>query len=162
MTWLGLQMVSFGSLLIFNQPSSSSSSSSSSRCIDPLQVQRRAAHFERRNWRHETVAPNPQDTRSCAQAAEAMRGAVRHRSLSPWTHRIDRDDNRFPRDIAFAECVCEGCIIDGRENHSYNSRPVFAWKSVLRKIQCERNKYELKQEVLRLPVACVCVMPNLK
>ena len=39
--------------------------------------------------------------------------------------RIHKEENRIPQEIAIAECLCQGCIINQREERMYNSVPVF-------------------------------------
>ncbi|XP_061669388.1 interleukin-17C-like, partial [Syngnathoides biaculeatus] len=75
---------------------------------------------------------------------------------------LHRDDHRFPCEIVIAECLCQGCIINQREKLSYKSVPVFAPLLVLRKVQCpvDPNKYILKKDLIKIPVACTCVVPK--
>ncbi|XP_072925777.1 uncharacterized protein [Hemitrygon akajei] len=48
---------------------------------------------------------------------------IRHRSISPWEYRIDYDENRYPSKLAFARCLCDGCIDaeSGEETLALNS-----------------------------------------
>ncbi|KAJ8281216.1 hypothetical protein GJAV_G00064920 [Gymnothorax javanicus] len=48
-------------------------------------------------------------------------GQQSSRSVSPWRLRNNHDEDRYPSEIPVAECLCEGCIINGKENRSYNS-----------------------------------------
>ncbi|NXY39894.1 IL17C protein, partial [Pomatorhinus ruficollis] len=52
-----------------------------------------------------------------------LRSEPHERSISPWRYRIDEDENRYPRKLAFAECLCSGCVDvkTGRETTSLNS-----------------------------------------
>ncbi|KAL4613688.1 interleukin-17C-like [Arapaima gigas] len=86
----------------------------------------------------------------------------RYRALSPWKYRIDVDDNRYPREIAVAECLCEGCIIDGKENLSFNSEPVKQTMMVSRYEKCPKHpeKFSLVTEPVEIDVACTCVVPR--
>lgn len=76
--------------------------------------------------------------------------------------RVDSDENRVPRVIAFAECLCQGCIVNRHEDLGYNSVPIMVWKKVLRKIPCptDKDKYTVTRETVEVPVACACVKPN--
>ncbi|KAL7406179.1 hypothetical protein ABVT39_014616 [Epinephelus coioides] len=166
-------MLSVSSLLIFNHhPSSSSSSSSSScaadgrssKCIDLRQVNRTVSRLHRywEYWNELWLPKNLKDTQTCAQVAKDMRGELSNRSLSPWKYRLDREENRHPHEILLAECLCEGCIINQREDMSYNSVPVFAPLMVLRRTLCpsDPNKYEVKKDFIEIPVACTCAVPK--
>lgn len=68
---------------------------------------------------------------------------------------------RVPSEILFAECLCEGCLINQREDHNYNSVPVFSTLRVLMKTPCQDdpNKYVVTEHVIKVPVACTCVVP---
>ncbi|AWP01004.1 Interleukin 17 D [Scophthalmus maximus] len=76
--------------------------------------------------------------------------------------RTNRDPDRFPPYIVFAECLCRGCVIDRREDLSYNSVPVMVLLTVLRRTRCpgEQNKDLVQKEVISVPVACTCVLPE--
>lgn len=75
---------------------------------------------------------------------------------------LDRDENRFPDEISFAECLCQGCIIKHHQEMVYNSVPVFAELMVLRKYRCphDSNQYVVKKDFIKVPVACTCVVPK--
>uniref|UniRef100_A0A3Q0TFC1 Uncharacterized protein n=1 Tax=Amphilophus citrinellus TaxID=61819 RepID=A0A3Q0TFC1_AMPCI len=87
---------------------------------------------------------------------------------SPWhrggqhTHpRTSIHDSRYPPDITFAKCLCKGCIINGHEDHSYNSVPLMALRSVLIKTKCKdgTNTYRVKKTRINVPVGCTCARP---
>uniref|UniRef100_A0A3B4Z8V6 Uncharacterized protein n=1 Tax=Seriola lalandi dorsalis TaxID=1841481 RepID=A0A3B4Z8V6_SERLL len=166
MELVSLQMISLGSLLIFTDLTSSfpAAQADSSKCIsvDKLEV-----HFDRfleRHWREQSVSTHlPQeDDLTCAQVANQMRGGLNSRSVSPWKSRLDHDVNRIPQHIVFAECLCQGCIINQHENLNYNSVPLFAKKMVMNKTKCKHcpGKYKVKVHYIQVPVACVCVVPK--
>lgn len=73
---------------------------------------------------------------------------------------INWDADRIPPDISFAECLCKGCIINQKENLSYNSVQVFAQMMVMKKTKCDDENYVLKIESLSVPVACTCAVPR--
>ncbi|XP_042260624.1 interleukin-17C-like [Thunnus maccoyii] len=121
-------------------------------------------NFWRLYWNKLSVSKNLlslQSTRTCEQVAKEMHGEQNNRALSPWEYSIDRDDSRFPHEIAVAKCLCKGCIINRRENHSYNSVPVRAPLTVLMKTPCpsDPDKYVLRKNVIVIYVACTCVSP---
>ncbi|XP_047196035.1 interleukin-17C-like [Hippoglossus stenolepis] len=135
----------------------------SSRCLSPEELGKRTDKFQRRYW-VKVGAPEspPQDARSCSKALEEMHGDVSARSLAPWRYRMNRDVDRFPPDIAFAECLCQGCIIDQREDLSYNSLPVMVQLMVLSRSLCpsDPDKYVITKDSIHVPVACTCVVPR--
>uniref|UniRef100_A0A8D2ZL94 Interleukin-17C n=1 Tax=Scophthalmus maximus TaxID=52904 RepID=A0A8D2ZL94_SCOMX len=166
MTCVSLRMLCFASMLILghHHTSSGSRSLSLSRCLSATELRRRTEQFRRRYWDKLRVpgSPPPPGARTCAKAAEEMRGDVSARSLAPWTYRTNRDPDRFPPYIVFAECLCRGCVIDRREDLSYNSVPVMVLLTVLRRTRCpgEQNKDLVQKEVISVPVACTCVLPE--
>ncbi|XP_030269437.1 interleukin-17C-like isoform X2 [Sparus aurata] len=156
MTWASLQTVFLGSLLVFND-------FSSPRCISKQELKDLADRSQTKYWNKWNVSVRLPDSRSCMQAAQEMRGAGNNRCVSPWRYRVEQEDDRIPRDIAFAECICKGCIIDGQQNQSYNSKLVFAWMKILKKTtgKCQDSiKYMVKKEFIKVPVGCTCVVPN--
>ncbi|XP_048828890.1 interleukin-17C [Brienomyrus brachyistius] len=84
-----------------------------------------------------------------------------NRSISPWRYRMDHDEARYPSGIAFAECLCDGCIINGSEDTSYNSVVVKQTRMVLKRTRCPQNpdRYSFESMFLDVPVACTCVIP---
>uniref|UniRef100_A0A3Q2XWI3 Interleukin 17c n=1 Tax=Hippocampus comes TaxID=109280 RepID=A0A3Q2XWI3_HIPCM len=137
-------------------------------CINQQQLDRRADKFQKFFWNRLTISKNllllqgVQRPHSCAMMLQELHGDTNNRSLSPWTYRLYRDDRMFPHEIVVAECLCQGCIINQREEQNYNSVPVFAPLMVLRKDQCpsDPNKYILKKVLIKIPVACTCVVPK--
>ncbi|XP_040899373.1 interleukin-17A-like [Toxotes jaculatrix] len=166
MTRAALQMVCLCSLLIFSSHTTglTAAAAQGSRCISLDELNNRTDRF----WKtHSNKLSFPQnllqDARTCAQTAKQMRGDVSSRSLAPWRYSLNQDVDRFPREIAFAECVCQGCIINQHEDLSYNSVPVLAQLMVLKKTRCPRdpNKYVIKKDFIKVPVACTCAVPRL-
>ncbi|XP_043937511.1 interleukin-17C-like [Protopterus annectens] len=88
------------------------------------------------------------------------------RSISPWTYRIDVDETRYPEKLAFAECLCKGCIdiTTGEESSSMNSVVLEQTMMVLRKKTCSTNKnaYTFETDYIKVPVGCTCVLPKMK
>ncbi|KAG8578627.1 hypothetical protein GDO81_010563 [Engystomops pustulosus] len=62
------------------------------------------------------------------------------RSLSPWTYRINHDENRIPVDIPEAGCLCSGCInpFTMQEDLSMSSIPIYS-KIPVRRRFCENS-----------------------
>ncbi|KAJ8335529.1 hypothetical protein SKAU_G00388710 [Synaphobranchus kaupii] len=85
-----------------------------------------------------------------------------NRSVSPWRVSNNHDEERYPVDISVAECLCDGCIINGIQNRSYNSVLVMYSKEVLKRSVCPRNQAKYRFEVLYVsqPIACTCVRAN--
>ncbi|XP_058486087.1 interleukin-17C-like [Solea solea] len=154
MAWVWLQMVScLGSLLLLSHRASSAADGSR-RCIS------------RRHWDKLSLLlsspppPGEENKRTCAQAG----GDASKRSLAPWRYKVDRDVDRIPPNMAFAECLCQGCVVNQREDLSYNSVPVMVQVKVLRRTQCptkkHKHKYLLTIDSIKVPVACMCVIPK--
>ncbi|KAK5874397.1 hypothetical protein PBY51_019343 [Eleginops maclovinus] len=163
-TFVSLQMISIGSLLVFNAfISTSANGNSSHNCLSAADVKKKGERFEKK-FAEELIFTKilRTATRNCSEAAAEMREALHQRSLSPWMYIEDRDDDRFPHVISFAKCLCEGCIINKQENFSYNSVLVYAQLPVMEKTKCDgySDRYKVKQGFINVPVACTCVVPN--
>ncbi|XP_015265081.1 PREDICTED: interleukin-17C [Gekko japonicus] len=103
---------------------------------------------------------------SALQLQNVPHSSVHERSISPWSHEVNEDENRYPRRLAFAYCLCRGCIDvkTGRETISLNSVPVFQEMMVLRRKPCPHNtgatSFTLEVDYIKVPVACTCVLPQ--
>ncbi|KAJ1083983.1 hypothetical protein NDU88_004138 [Pleurodeles waltl] len=86
------------------------------------------------------------------------------RSISPWRYRIHEDEDRYPQKLAFAECLCSGCISTrtGEENSSLNSVVLEQTMMVLRRKPCHDPPATFTFEVdyIKVPVGCTCVVPK--
>ncbi|XP_012710165.2 interleukin-17B [Fundulus heteroclitus] len=137
-----------------------------SDCFTEEQLRSREDMFVRRSNVYSVNAQS--GNRTCAQVVEEMRKDPRRfteqsrRSLSPWEYKVDRDVERIPPEISMAQCLCEGCIINLREDHSYNSVMVKTQMTVLKRKPCpgDPKKYVVKKEIISVPVACTCVKPS--
>ncbi|XP_064579595.1 interleukin-17C [Zonotrichia leucophrys gambelii] len=95
-----------------------------------------------------------------------LRSEPHERSISPWRYRIDEDENRYPRKLAFAECLCSGCVDvkTGRETTALNSVTIQQTMLVLRRKPCPRpaglGLVALEVDYIRVPVGCTCVLPR--
>ncbi|KAM8945982.1 interleukin-17C [Pelodytes ibericus] len=88
------------------------------------------------------------------------------RSISPWGYRIDIDENRFPQKLAFANCLCDGCIhthgSKAVENRGLVSVPIEQTMLVLRRKTCPQNHtaFTFEVEYIKVPVGCTCAKPR--
>ncbi|KAM9047615.1 interleukin-17C isoform 1-T1 [Megaptera novaeangliae] len=104
------------------------------------------------------------------QPEEVLEADVHQRSISPWRYRVDTDESRYPQKLAFAECLCRGCISakTGRETAALNSVPLAQSLLVLRRRPCSRDAagaptpgaFAFHTEFIRVPVGCTCVLPR--
>ncbi|XP_063325075.1 interleukin-25-like [Pelmatolapia mariae] len=138
-------------------------SAAASRCLSAEKVEARERKFavNLKKLDLQRDARENQELTTCEQAAREMH-ELNGRALSPWRYYIDRNDSRQPRDIIFAECLCKGCIIDGREVNDYNSVEVLAPMLVLIKTKCkDANTYQVQKMRIEVPVGCTCVRPKI-
>ncbi|XP_005892504.1 interleukin-17C [Bos mutus] len=104
------------------------------------------------------------------QPGEVLEADIHQRSISPWRYRVDTDESRYPQKLAFAECLCRGCISakTGRETAALNSVPLVQSLLVLRRRPCSRDAtgaptpgaFTFHAEFIRVPVGCTCVLPR--
>ncbi|XP_005531981.1 PREDICTED: interleukin-17C, partial [Pseudopodoces humilis] len=124
------------------------------------QLERLEAGGARRQRRHRPPACPALSLRA------GLRSEPHERSISPWRYRIDEDENRYPRKLAFAECLCSGCVDvkTGRETSSLNSVTIHQTMLVLRRKPCPRpaglGLVTLEVDYIRVPVGCTCVLPR--
>ncbi|NXJ09669.1 IL17C protein, partial [Odontophorus gujanensis] len=69
----------------------------------PVQLVPQIEAAQRRRRRREHSCP-------ALQLRTGLRSEPHERSISPWRYRIDEDEDRYPRKLAFAECLCTGCV----------------------------------------------------
>ncbi|XP_015351755.1 interleukin-17C [Marmota monax] len=101
---------------------------------------------------------------------EVLTADTHQRSISPWRYRIDTDESRYPQKLAFAECLCRGCISTrtGQETAALNSVRLHQSLLVLRRRPCSPDGAEATSpgafafhtEFIRVPVGCTCVLPR--
>ncbi|XP_007937417.1 interleukin-17C [Orycteropus afer afer] len=101
---------------------------------------------------------------------QVLEADIHERSISPWRYRIDTDENRYPQKLAFAECLCRGCISarTGRETAALNSVRLHQRLLVLRRLPCapdgagtpQPGAATFRAEFIRVPVGCTCVLPR--
>lgn len=80
------------------------------------------------------------------------------------TSRIHYDADRYPTKLAFARCLCHGCIDveTGEETRALNSMLLEQSQLVLRRKPCpgQEGLYNFKLEYIMVPVGCTCVLPR--
>ncbi|XP_064226012.1 interleukin-17C [Aotus nancymaae] len=101
---------------------------------------------------------------------ELLEADTHQRSISPWRYRVDTDGDRYPQKLAFAECLCGGCIDarTGRETAALNSVHLLQSLLVLRRQPCSIHgvgpptpgAFAFHAEFIRVPVGCTCVLPR--
>ncbi|NXD13748.1 IL17C protein, partial [Nothocercus nigrocapillus] len=100
------------------------------------------------------------------QPRAGPRSETNERSISPWRYRIDEDEDRYPRKLAFAECLCRGCVDvkTGRETAALNSVAIHQTMMVLRRKPCPgpggHGLFTLEVDYIRVAVGCTCVLPR--
>ena len=75
--------------------------------------------------------------------------------------RLNSDDRRRPIDIMESKCLCDGCILNHRENRAYNSVPVYVSKQVMMLDPCNNGtkQYRVKRTWIKVAVGCTCAVP---
>uniref|UniRef100_A0A8B9ICC8 Interleukin 17C n=2 Tax=Anser TaxID=8842 RepID=A0A8B9ICC8_9AVES len=122
-------------------------------------LQDEARRRRRRRHHRERACP-------ALQLRAGLRSEPNERSISPWRYRIDEDENRYPRKLAFAECLCDGCVDvkTGRETTSLNSVAIHQTMMVLRRKPCPRPSgpglVTFEVDYIKVPVGCTCVLPR--
>ncbi|KAG8508144.1 Interleukin-17C [Galemys pyrenaicus] len=100
---------------------------------------------------------------------DVLEAEIHQRSISPWTYRVDTDESRYPRKLAWAECLCRGCLntLTGRKTPALNSVPLLQSLPVLRRRPCAPRPgapapgaVAFHTEFIRVPVGCTCVLPR--
>ncbi|XP_076853501.1 interleukin-17C [Brachyhypopomus gauderio] len=132
-------------------------------CFTEDELSLRAHKFLHRSTRNAGSGRRDAATVSCADfQRQVFSSELMHRSLSPWRLREHSDSNLIPSSYNVAECLCEGCIINGTENYDYNSAPVVQNMMFLKKVTCpsDPKKYSLQIEYKEIPFACTCVVPK--
>ncbi|XP_059681075.1 interleukin-17C [Gavia stellata] len=130
--------------------------------VPQLERLQEATAGHRRHRRHH------HSERACPalQLRAGLHSEPNERSISPWRYRIDEDENRYPRKLAFAECLCSGCVDvkTGRETTSLNSVAIHQTMMVLRRKPCPRptspGLVTFEVDYIRVPVGCTCVLPR--
>ncbi|NXU89818.1 IL17C protein, partial [Xiphorhynchus elegans] len=125
------------------------------------QLEQLESSGHRRHRRHHRPHSCP-----ALQLRTGLRSEPHERSISPWRYRIDEDENRYPRKLAFAECLCSGCVDvkTGRETTSLNSVTIHQTMMVLRRKPCPRpaglGLVTFEVDYIKVPVGCTCVLPR--
>uniref|UniRef100_A0A8C8RMK5 Interleukin 17C n=1 Tax=Pelusios castaneus TaxID=367368 RepID=A0A8C8RMK5_9SAUR len=120
------------------------------------EMQRKEGH---RGRRHVDSCPS-------VELKTSLDSEPNERSLSPWRYHIDEDANRYPQKLAFAKCLCKGCIDSktGRETVALNSVPMHQTMMVLRRKPCPHSAspgtFAFEVDYITVPVGCTCVLPQ--
>ncbi|XP_063043866.1 interleukin-17F-like isoform X2 [Engraulis encrasicolus] len=96
-------------------------SCSEGRCLSS-----RKANALMRSWLRHVSTPPPRHRHTHSHD-------YANRSVSPWEYRVTHVSNTFPSNIRHAVCKSGGCFIDGQEDNSFNSVPVYQSQMVLKK-----------------------------
>nr|BAI82582.2 interleukin-17C-2 [Takifugu rubripes] len=155
--------ISLGSLLLFGERPLCAGGS---QCVSEDEANQRLERFHKNRptptfTDHQTTCEKVRQL--FEDVAPQLKGEhMRQRSVSPWRYRIDHNINRSPADIAMAECLCKGCILEQKETHDYNSVSVTTHIKVLYKNPCpdDPGKYLMKHEYFKVSVGCICVEPK--
>uniref|UniRef100_H3AKQ5 Interleukin 17C n=1 Tax=Latimeria chalumnae TaxID=7897 RepID=H3AKQ5_LATCH len=123
------------------------------------EIEKKQNAFEQMSNLGEDHCPNPEMYLS-------LKTDYNYRSLSPWSYRIDFDENRYPAKLAFAECLCSGCIDAKSKKWTNNMNSVVLEQSmmVLRRKVCPYRQKLFKFDIdyIKVPVGCTCVLPNVE
>ncbi|NWR80038.1 IL17C protein, partial [Centropus unirufus] len=130
----------------------------------PVQLVPQLEHLQASHHR-----PRRHRERACPalQLRAGLHVEANERSISPWRYRIDEDENRYPRKLAFAECLCSGCVDvkTGRETTALNSVAIHQTMMVLRRKPCPHaagtGLVTFEVDYIRVPVGCTCVLPRI-
>ncbi|XP_022092726.1 interleukin-17D-like [Acanthaster planci] len=85
-------------------------------------------------------------------------------STCPWIYQHDHDPNRYPSELAWAVCQCQGCL--SREGGAKNEIPDMECRQVkyrmpiLRRNGCSGGLVKYNLDWLEVPVACACMRPE--
>ncbi|KAM4614592.1 interleukin-17C-like [Discoglossus pictus] len=105
-----------------------------------------------------------EQVRSCPNLQTSSKSTLSERSISPWTYGINYDENRYPQKLAFAECLCSGCIDtqSGKEISSVNSVKIYQTMMVLRRKPCPTKPklFTFEVDYEKVPVGCTCALPK--
>ncbi|NWX21164.1 IL17C protein, partial [Aegotheles bennettii] len=132
----------------------------------PVQLVPQLERLQEATGRHRRHRRHRQHDCPALQLRSGLHSEPNERSISPWRYRIDEDENRYPRKLAFAECLCSGCVDvkTGRETTSLNSVPIHQTMLVLRRKPCPRpaglGLITFEVDYIRVPVGCTCVLPR--
>ncbi|KAF4101303.1 interleukin-17C [Onychostoma macrolepis] len=112
--------------------------------------------------RHHPLRRVRHTANSCEDFVRSSSAALNDRSLSPWRIRTVENTDMYPSKYEEAECLCDGCIINGVENRTYNSVPVKQTRLFLKKVPCpsDPKKYSLEYKLVSVTVGCTCAVPN--
>uniref|UniRef100_A0A803SRU1 Interleukin 17C n=1 Tax=Anolis carolinensis TaxID=28377 RepID=A0A803SRU1_ANOCA len=124
----------------------------------PVLESEQSGRRRHRRHHHKPGCPN-------LKLVNTLTADVNERSISPWKYTIKEDANRIPRQLAFAECLCNGCIDGktGQETTELNSVLVEQNMMVLKRKPCRHPEDDVEGFVfettsIKVPVACACAL----
>ncbi|XP_039619451.1 interleukin-17C [Polypterus senegalus] len=137
-----------------------------------LEIQQNSKIFKQlsRTWSTNKITPTSIESseKVCPNLAIVKQTFdVNERSISPWRYSINEDHQRIPEKIAFAQCLCSGCIDirTGHETNALNSVEINQSMVVMRMKENSSDQKESKKiwtvERISVPVACICVRPKI-
>uniref|UniRef100_UPI00398F3852 interleukin-17A-like n=1 Tax=Pristiophorus japonicus TaxID=55135 RepID=UPI00398F3852 len=96
------------------------------------------------------------------KASHRHTSQIGERSTSPWAYRVNEDEARYPRRLMEAYCLHTGCLgPDGHLDDTVMSVPYYTNVLVLRRSsKCKHKTHIYKLTEEKIPVFCVCVMPE--
>lgn len=106
----------------------------------------------------------------CGQGRRGTPAEALSRASPAFPCSVDTDENRYPQKLAFAECLCQGCINTrtGRETAALSSVLLHQSLLVLRRQPCSSDAtgvptpgaFAFHVESIRVPIGCTCVLPR--
>ncbi|NWU94883.1 IL17C protein, partial [Upupa epops] len=132
----------------------------------PVQLVPQLERLQEGTASHRRHRRHPEHVCPALQLRTGLHSEPNERSISPWRYRIDEDETRHPRRMAFAECLCSGCVDvkTGRETTSLNSVAIHQNMMVLRRKPCPRpashGLFTFEVDYIKVPVGCTCVLPR--
>lgn len=96
--------------------------------------------------------------KNCPMSVNHSSDLIQDRSISPWSYRINKDENRYPQKILEAYCLCKGCISPyNKQTTSMVSEPFYKEVPVLIKTsKCKREKLVYKLRRIKVAQFCIC------
>lgn len=117
-------------------------------------------HAETNLRRIQTFTKELEISKACPNTTVKGNYPLMARSSCPWFLETDRNTNRYPVEIVYANTRCKhGCI--GSDGHMTCERiqlPVY----VLKRVGCRKGVNHYQEERILLPIAYTCAEPREK
>ncbi|VDD92967.1 unnamed protein product [Enterobius vermicularis] len=97
----------------------------------------------------------------CSKEPETGAGTtIMERSLCPWQWRVNRDEDREPKEILEAYCLCR----KSRGNSGSLCTPIMREVAVLKKVLCDPviRHYQYVKAIQTITVGCHSVLPRVE